>query len=76
MPGQVLKVTFKLLSIIISKRETEREGTEKKKAVAEESLNMIILLSLLAFLPLKCPQCLSKVWIGEKNNSLSFSDIL
>lgn len=37
---------------------------------------MIIFLSLLAFLPLKCPQCLSKVKIGEKNNTLSLSDIL
>lgn len=49
---------------------------KKKKAVAEESLKMIIFLSLLAFLPLKCPQCLSKVKIGEKNNTLSLSDIL
>lgn len=37
---------------------------------------MIIFLSLLAFLPLKCPQCLSKVKIGEKKNTLSLSDIL
>lgn len=49
---------------------------QTKKAVAEESLKMIIFLSLLAFLPPKCPQCLSKVKIGEKNNTLSLSDIL
>ena len=59
----------KLLSITVSRKK-------KKKAVAEESLKMIVSLSLLAFLPLKCPQCLSKVKIGEKNNTLSLSDIL
>lgn len=62
----------KLLSITVSRKKKEK----KKKAVAEESLKMIVSLSLLAFLPLKCPQCLSKVKIGEKNNTLSLSDIL
>lgn len=32
---------------------------------------MIIFLSLLAFLPLKSPYCLSKVKIGETNKTLS-----